>query len=356
MKWDWAKPFKLLPFFGHYLVLIINSEQSPSKENPSIVKRALIVAPATLTKNWYKEIGKWLGEIRLKAFVVDSNCSSLKHLTLTNRYPVIIIGYEKLRSIAAEIHDIQFDLIICDEGHRLKNAQAQVKNILNSFKTKRRVLLSGTPIQNDLNEFYSMSDWVNPGFLGSLGDFRKNFVNPIEKGRARDCSSSDRTSSTEKMSQLASLVEKYTLRRTSEVNKAFLPMKTEFVCFCEMTKNQTQDYVNALDSIPSKDSLSVLTELKARANISLCGESGKLNALLNLLKKISTSEERVVIVSHWTSTLDSIQTAINQNSYSFVRLDGSTPSVKRLDVVEKFNRGGIFIFLLSSKAGGGNWI
>ena len=97
--------------------------------------------------------------------------------------PVLIISYETFRSYAEILNKKEIGVVICDEGHRLKNSENQTYTALNALKCKRRVLLSGTPIQNDLLEYFSLVHFVNGGLLGTAEDFRKRFERPIIRGR-----------------------------------------------------------------------------------------------------------------------------------------------------------------------------
>ncbi|KAF9994618.1 helicase [Entomortierella chlamydospora] len=131
-------------------------------------------------ENWQMEFKKWLGVERLRVFAVDSK-STLTDFTLGKVYPVMIIGYEKLRIVQDELKNANFDIIICDEGHRLKTANIKTAQAIRSLPTKRRIILSGTPIQNDLCEFYSMIDFVNPGLFENYSTFKRVFEDPIPK-------------------------------------------------------------------------------------------------------------------------------------------------------------------------------
>ncbi|XP_019862657.1 PREDICTED: DNA repair and recombination protein RAD54-like, partial [Amphimedon queenslandica] len=148
-------------------------KQSP-KGTPTIDK-AIIVTPSSLVKNWYNEIGKWLSG-RLSVIAIDSGTKEEidrklgQYITQHGRVvsPVLIISYETFRLHAPILHSGSTGLIICDEGHRLKNCENQTYTALTQLKTQCRVLLSGTPIQNDLLEYFSLLHFVNTGILGKI--------------------------------------------------------------------------------------------------------------------------------------------------------------------------------------------
>jgi DNA repair and recombination RAD54-like protein len=102
-----------------------------------------------------------------------------------------ILSYETFRLHASVLHQSEVGLVLCDEGHRLKNSENQTYQALMSLKAKRRVLLSGTPIQNDLLEYFSLVHFVNEGILGTAATFRKHFENPILRGRDADATEAD---------------------------------------------------------------------------------------------------------------------------------------------------------------------
>ncbi|KAI5307885.1 helicase, partial [Ascosphaera atra] len=141
-------------------------KQNPVYEAGPVVKKALIVCPVTLISNWRKEFKKWLGMDRVGVFVADGTETRLTDFTMGKSYSVMIIGYERLRNVQEQLtKGPGIDIVIADEGHRLKTVQNKSAQAIQSLNTARRVILSGTPIQNDLTEFFAMVDFVNPGLL-----------------------------------------------------------------------------------------------------------------------------------------------------------------------------------------------
>lgn len=144
-----------------------------SECRPAITK-AIIVCPSSLVKNWYNEFGKWLAS-RVHCLAIDGNSKEVTTKNLEQFManqgrgcsPVLIISYESFRMYSAILNSSEVGLVLCDEGHRLKNCENQTYQALMGLQTKRRVLLSGTPIQNDLTEYYSLLHFVNPGMLGT---------------------------------------------------------------------------------------------------------------------------------------------------------------------------------------------
>lgn len=371
-------------------------KQNPIFEDPPVIKKALIVCPVTLINNWKKEFRKWLGAERIGVFVADGTKTRLTDFTMGRSYSIMIIGYEKLRIVQEELKKGPgIDIVIADEGHRLKTAKNKSAHAIKSLNTSRRVILSGTPIQNDLSEFFMMVDFVNPDLLGAFKTFTKDFEVPIVKSRQPEASKTDVEKGEARNEELSSLTGKFILRRSADILSKYLPSKTEYVLLCAPTPAQISVYQCVL-ACPAfqaalgspETSLQLITILKKVCNspfllnnrasadpsnsfslttASLLASipthllrnnaaSTKIRALDQLLHTIrTTTTEKVVLVSNYTSTLDLLATLLTSLSYSYLRLDGSTPSSKRQDLVDNFNRSSAaacFAFLLSAKSGG----
>ena len=144
-------------------------------EAKPLIEKAIIVAPSSLVKNWYNEIFKWLKN-KVQPLAIDGGNKAdidAKLIGFMKTYgrrcinPILIISYETFRLHAHVLHQDEVGLVLCDEGHRLKNSENQTYQALINLKAKRRVLLSGTPIQNDLLEYFSLVHFVNQGLLGT---------------------------------------------------------------------------------------------------------------------------------------------------------------------------------------------
>ena len=132
-------------------------------------------------QNWAKEFKKWLGSDRLRVFTADSK-SDIKAFCASKTYEVLIIGYERLRSVIDDLKKAQppVGLIICDEGHRLKSSEAKTTQALRSLTTARRVILTGTPIQNNMAELWSLLHFIMPTLFDSHEEFNEWFSKDIE--------------------------------------------------------------------------------------------------------------------------------------------------------------------------------
>lgn len=142
----------------------------------------------------------------------------------------------------------KFGLLVCDEAHRLKNLEAKTSQMLNNFSIDRRILLSGTPIQNNLLEFHAMMDMVAPDMLGSQKTFKKVFETPILKGRTPNCSSKDLKAGKDRYEALLTITGSILLRRTADILADYLPPKYEQVVFCSPSSLQIQIYQKLINS------------------------------------------------------------------------------------------------------------
>ncbi|XP_041791523.1 DNA repair and recombination protein RAD54-like isoform X1 [Chelmon rostratus] len=375
--------------------------QSPDAK-PEIDK-AIVVSPSSLVRNWYNEVGKWLGG-RVTPVAIDGGSKDEIDRQLVNFIsqhglrvptPILIISYETFRLHAEVLHRGKVGLVICDEGHRLKNSDNQTYQALNTMSAQRRVLISGTPIQNDLLEYFSLVHFVNAGILGTAQEFKKRFELPILKGRDADASDKDRQTGEEKLKELISIVNRCLIRRTSDILSKYLPVKIEQVVCCRLSPLQTELYKHFLRQAKpietlqegkiSISSLSSITSLKKLCNhpaliYEKCMEgeegfegavdlfpsgycpkavepqlSGKMLVLDYILAMTrTTTSDKVVLVSNYTQTLDLFEKLCRSRRYLFVRLDGTMSIKKRAKIVERFNSPSNpeFIFMLSSKAGG----
>lgn len=137
----------------------------------------------------------------------------------------MLINYERVIKIPEELTKMNFDLVICDEGHRLKTQGNKAAKTIKSFKTNRRILLTGTPVQNDLGEFWTMVDFVNPGLLETYPVFKKMYETPIMKARQPGAAKKDLELGKGRNEALTNLTRLFVLRRTSEILAQYLPTK-----------------------------------------------------------------------------------------------------------------------------------
>ncbi|KAK0713777.1 P-loop containing nucleoside triphosphate hydrolase protein [Lasiosphaeria miniovina] len=379
-------------------------KQSP-EAGKSTIQKAIVACPSSLVRNWANELVKWLGADAVTPFAIDGKASK-EELTRQLRQwaissgravtrPVIIVSYETLRLNVDELKNTPIGLMLCDEGHRLKNDKNQTFFALNNLNVSRRVILSGTPIQNDLSEYFALISFANPDLLGTNNEFRKRFEIPILRGRDASASEADRKRGDECLAELLAIVNKFIIRRTNDILSKYLPVKYEHVVFCNLAPFQLDLYnyfitspgIQALLRGKGSQPLKAIGILKKLCNhpdlLDLSNDlpgcedswpedyvpkesrgrdrevkpwySGKMQVLDRMLAKIrSESNDKIVLISNYTSTLDLFEKLCRSRAYGCLRLDGTMNVSKRQKLVDKFNdpNGDEFVFLLSSKAGG----
>uniref|UniRef100_A0A182WBI8 DNA repair and recombination protein RAD54-like n=1 Tax=Anopheles minimus TaxID=112268 RepID=A0A182WBI8_9DIPT len=353
-----------------------------------LAKRILIVTPSSLVENWDREINKWLRNERIFTFIVGP-ANKLKRYAQSPHIPILIISYEMLSKQICELETVRFDLMFCDEGHRLKNSNVKAFGVLNRLECKRRVLLTGTPIQNDLQEFFSLINFVNPGIIGSYQDFKARYETPIIVSQRPGVLPQSIELGIERLNELNAITGRFMLRRTQEVINQYLPDKHEVVVLCHPSDLQTVLTRTALTFYESEKSssnavspLQLITILKKICNhpslVSVQGkgdpeslvhllseqlppwqrmgpsDSAKLGIVEALLEAMIVMQEKIVIVSYYAKTLDMIAGLCEHYNYKYCRLDGSTAGSDRCKIVTAFNNtaSDCFILLLSAKAGG----
>lgn len=379
-------------------------KQSPDAGKPTIQK-AIVVCPASLVKNWANELIKWLGANAITPFTIDGKASKedlrrqLRQWAIASgrsiTRPVIIVSYETLRLNVEELRHTKIGLLFCDEGHRLKNSDSNTFSALNSLNVARRVILTGTPIQNDLTEYFSLTSFANPDLLGSRLEFRKRFEIPILRGRDADASEADRLQGDECTAELLGIVNKFLIRRTNDILSKYLPVKYEHVVFCGLAPFQLNlynyfitspdiqallrgkgsqplkainllkklcnhpDLLNLTKDLPGSESCFppqyVPKEARGRVRELKPEYSGKMQVLDRMLSRIHhDTNDKIVLISNYTSTLDLFESLCRSRQYGCLRLDGTMNVNKRQKLVDRFNdpEGSDFVFLLSSKAGG----
>ncbi|ELP93312.1 lymphoid-specific helicase, putative [Entamoeba invadens IP1] len=214
-------------------------------------KKVMVVAPSSLVGNWENEFKKWLGDKAPRVVAIASSGKKADQAMSDMEYgyaEVLVISYDQLRIHIDKIELIKdWGMIVCDEGHRLKNADIKSSQAVSRVPTRRRVILSGTPIQNELGEFYAMVSFVNPNVLSEISTFRRIFEEPILISRQADCTPEQKKTGNERSKELTRLTKLFILRRTSKVNQKYLPPKVQHVVFCALTPLQKMIYQRLID-------------------------------------------------------------------------------------------------------------
>ncbi|CAO3646467.1 unnamed protein product [Cunninghamella echinulata] len=287
---------------------------------------------------------------------------------------ILITTYSGLQSYREILLKHKWGYIILDEGHKIRNPDSETTLVCKQFKTPHRIILSGTPIQNNLKELWSLFDFIFPGRLGTLPVFQSQFSIPINIGGYANASNVQVQTAYKCACMLRDLINPYLLRRMKMDVAADLPKKSEQVLFCKLTPSQRQAY---LQFINSKDMDSILerrrqvlfgidivrkicnhpdlVDLATSKKNLMFGDpekSGKM-VVVRALLKLWQKKHRVLLFCQTRQMLDILEKMIQQSGYNYKRLDGTTPVHHRMVLVHEFNTNtDIDVFLLTTKVGG----
>ena len=217
--------------------------------------RALLVCPASLVGNWAAEVSKWLGDVRAQAALAEgggadeayrrwAKGASANTKSAFDKWPILVTSYETLRRLASVAAAARPEIMVCDEAHRLRNAQreSQTLSALREVKAPMRVLLTGTPVQNNLDEYAAVMEFACPGLLGPPHEFHRRFTLPVRRGGEPGASAREVEEAKRAARALAELTKKRVLRREASINAAHLPAKTEMIVFCGPAEAQRALY------------------------------------------------------------------------------------------------------------------
>lgn len=391
----------------------------------------LIVAPATMLTHWLRELAVWApglrrvivhksGEADGVARVVSKgmlrslqrwlkkaredrvnepideddfrNPSNPEHMFCGVGYAVVTT-YDNIRRSQDEWTGHNWSYVVLDEGQKIRNPDSEVTLACKRLRTPNRLLLSGTPIQNDLKELWSLFDFIFPGRLGTLPAFEAEFAAPIKRGGYSNASPMQVQLAYRCSLVLRDLINPYLLRRQKKDIKEVsrMPGKTEQVLFCRLTSKQRslyEDYIRSDEVLSvvrgNTQLLKAVTVLRKICNhpdlISgpngadfnggesssdsededymdmerLAERSGKLQVLAKILHLWKEQgHNKVIIFTQWRKMLTIIEQFVGQNEWRYARLDGNTNIASRQKLVDKFNNDeSYFCFLMTTKTGG----
>uniref|UniRef100_A0A0N5AA18 DNA repair and recombination protein RAD54-like n=1 Tax=Syphacia muris TaxID=451379 RepID=A0A0N5AA18_9BILA len=352
----------------------------------------LIICPTTLMHQWLKELRKWFPLCRVAIFhssgTFRGHDSVLvrKFSKLRRDGSVLITSYTTFTKKYKLLISVDWHYVILDEGHKIRNPNAQTTMAIKDIRTPHRLLLSGSPLQNNLKELWSLIDFIYPGRLGSLQSFTEKFAIPITQGGYANANSVQVRTAYKCACVLRDAICPYLLRRMKkDVEMVIqLPSKTEQVLFCEITSFQRKLYKDYLSSrecgrilAGKMDAFIGLITLRKLCNhpdlltggpnkhgdynitidedmdFGAACRSGKMMVLKTLLKLWFEQNQRVLIFSQSRQMLTILEKFVIKENYSYLRMDGTTTIANRQPLVDRFNNEkGIFLFLLTTRVGG----
>ncbi|HLT22867.1 MAG TPA: DEAD/DEAH box helicase [Bacteriovoracaceae bacterium] len=303
------------------------------------LKRVLIVTPVSILFNWRNEIEKF-SDLTYSVYYGDEREFKTDAQVILTSYG--LMKKESLSTLSEE----EYDIVIFDEVQHLKNVRSLGANSARQLKAKFRICLTGTPVENDLSEFYNIMDLAVPGVWGDLGILRSQSKN---KNRLL----------------ARKTVKPFILRRTKEQVLQDLPEKIENHVFLDFSQEEKDFYKNKLDVVRAnmmatgtqKRYGEVLKSLLQMRQLCLWQKqpsfySTKVDFLMENLEQLVSEGHKTLVFSQFTTYLDMIENKIREQGWKFARIDGSQALKKRSEQVELFQNGDAQIFLISLKAGG----
>ncbi|HEX7476807.1 MAG TPA: DEAD/DEAH box helicase, partial [Polyangiales bacterium] len=310
----------------------------------------LVVAPASVLHNWAAEIERFRPGLSVHTYHGPNRA-------LDPKADVTLTTYAILRLDEAVLGEQHWDTVILDEAQNIKNADSQVARAAFGLQARFRMTLTGTPVENRLDELWSQFHFGNPGLLGGRQDFQERYARPISEGDHR------------MVERLRQRIRPFMLRRLKKEVARELPPRTDVVVRCTLGEREREIY-DAILAATRKDIVeqlqeggNVLAALEAllRLRQACCHpsllpgqsapSSAKLDLLLDLLDKVLAEDHKALIFSQWTSLLDLLEPQLRTANIGFTRLDGSTRD--RAGVVADFqSETGPRVMLVSLKAGG----
>lgn len=336
--------------------------------------KSIVVVPTSVIYNWMDEFEKFAPSIRIglvhgskskrdrvlrgfkRGIGIKVEEEDLKEKSY-EKYDVLLTTYGTLKNDEKAYENLSFDYCIIDEAQNIKNPAAQATLSVKNIKSRCNIALTGTPIENNLMELWSIFDFVMPGYLFTKERFRERFI--LDESN---------------LSELKSLITPFILRRLKEDVLSELPEKLEKKYLVEMKGKQKQLYSFYVKAIKNELNENKISEKSGKNKINLfayltklreiCldpsivvpdykGESRKLTVVKEIVKDASESGKKILLFSQFTSVLQKIEEDFKKEDISYLYLDGETSAKERVERVKKFNEdSNIKVFLISLKAGG----
>ncbi|KIV99772.1 uncharacterized protein PV09_08578 [Verruconis gallopava] len=371
-------------------------------------KPVIIVCPATVMKQWSNEFHTWWPPLRVS--ILHSSGSGmmdlrheeeledeLDHRDWNEDRPrrgknhktakrivdrvckdghVLVTTYSGLQTYSDLLIDVDWGYAVLDEGHKIRNPNTAITIYCKELRTPNRIILSGTPIQNNLTELWSLFDFVFPMRLGTLVSFRTQFETPIRIGGYANASNLQVETAMRCAEALKDTISPYLLQRYKADVAADLPKKVERVLFCDITALQRQQYQIFLDSEEMKSILAgkrhslygidILRKIcnhpdlldhkraSGKVNYGDASKSGKMRVVKGLLEMWTKAGHKTLLFAQHRIMLDILEKFVRtMDGIRYRRMDGNTSIKERQDLVDEFNNDpDIHVFLLTTKVGG----
>ena len=368
----------------------LRQSRLPRSDGPPGLGPVLVVCPATVLEQWLREFHHWWPAFRVA--ILHASGSGYKHPrrlvhNVAQQPGVLLTTYNTLVIHRDLLLQHKWHYVILDEGHKIKNPDAEATITAKQMRTPHRLILSGSPMQNNLRELWSLFDFVFPGKLGTLPDFMQHFSVPIVQGGYSSANQVQVETAYRCACVLRDTIKPYLLRRMKNDVRLQLPEKTEQVLFCRLSDYQSAVYEEYLGSKECQlilagrwlafPGLITLRKVCNHPDLSTGGpaqfdlsnedannhemqfgywrRSGKMVVMDSLLRVWHTQGHKVLVFSQSQRMLHLIEQYVQNNGagWVYLRMDGGTPVATRQQLVARFNaETDIFLFLLTTRVGG----
>jgi superfamily II DNA or RNA helicase len=317
---------------------------------------ALIVCPASVVPNWINEINRFAPSLQIHTL----NGDRYQTVKSAAGFDVLIITYGLLQTEAQLLASHHWHTVVLDEAHTIKNYQTRTSKAAMGLDAGFKVILTGTPLQNQLREIWNLFQFINPGLLGSLHHFNKMFATPVIYNPESTV-----------RKHLKKLIAPFMLRRTKAMVLDELPPKTDILKMVDLTEDEAAFYEairqQAVENIKRygghqhKQNLNTLTEIgkmrMAACNPQLINSnidipSSKLAVFMDVVEELIAGNHRALVFSQFVKHLDLVRKALDAKGIPYLYLDGATSIPAREKLVKDFQSGQGDLFLISLKAGG----
>lgn len=310
-------------------------------------KKNIVITPTALIYNWKNELEKFAPTLKV-GLLHAAKSEREKILDNIDNYDVILTTYTTYKNDIDKYKNINFDYCIIDEAQNIKNPDAIITKAIKNVNAKVKFALTGTPIENNLMELWSIFDFIMPGYLYNKSKFKSIFVNNDKN-----------------IIELKNLIKPFILRRTKKEVITELPDKIEQKIIIDLEKEHKRAYKGYVNFITRKikennqDNITVFSYLTKLRQLCLSpelmvknyqGKNSKLDVLINIIN--DSSDEKILVFSQFTKVLEVIGKRLNEENILYSYLDGKTSAKDRVKLVEEFNTNNNKVFLISLKAGG----
>lgn len=310
-------------------------------------KKSIVITPTALIYNWKNELEKFAPTLKV-GLLHAAKSEREKILDNIDNYDVILTTYTTYKNDIDKYKNISFDYCIIDEAQNIKNPDAIITKAIKNVNAKVKFALTGTPIENNLMELWSIFDFIMPGYLYNKSKFKSIFINNDKN-----------------IIELKNLIKPFILRRTKKEVITELPDKIEQKIIIDLEKEHKKAYKGYVNLITRKikennqDNITVFSYLTKLRQLCLSpelmvknyqGRNSKLDVLINIIK--DSSDKKILVFSQFTKVLEVIGKRLNEENISYSYLDGKTSAKDRVKLVEEFNTNNNKVFLISLKAGG----